>query len=149
MRQGQRAVLLGVAPFGSIEASVTSVFPAVQLSQRQEEKYGLPLSHVLSGHCPFPLASASQARTCYENPKGLSMLEARPTETAMAIGALCASSGCSDGQCSCVILRRLRRNCWTCSWHLVSFSCGHPEASMLLSSMSSWMSIAIRIDELL
>ncbi|CAJ1376852.1 unnamed protein product [Effrenium voratum] len=31
-----------------------------------------------------------EARTCYENPKGLSMLEARPTETAMAIGALCA-----------------------------------------------------------
>lgn len=32
-----------------------------------------------------------EARTCYENPHALSMLEARPTETALAIGSLCAT----------------------------------------------------------
>jgi len=31
-----------------------------------------------------------EARTCYENPQALSMLEARPTQTALAISKLCA-----------------------------------------------------------
>lgn len=48
-----------------------------------------PLRTLVSGFGDA-LSTFYEARTCYENPRGLSMLEARPTVTALAMGELCA-----------------------------------------------------------